>query len=83
MPVYKAKNTLSSVSCNGGRTRIRNIRREYVKPNKIKANAINTGCNGFTGLVNLNQKTLYLPPFGHNMDTVYIMAMRKGVKLTK
>ena len=66
-----------------GRTRIRNIRREYVKPNKIKAIAVNTGYNGFTGLVNLNQKMLYLPPFGHNMDTVLIMAMRKGGKLAK
>lgn len=52
-----------------------------MKPNKIKANAINTGYNGFTSLVNLNQKILYLPPFGHNMDTVCIMAMREGGKL--
>jgi len=54
-----------------------------VKPHKIKAIAVNTGYNGFTDLVNLNQKILYLPPFGHNMDTVYVMAMREGGKLTK
>ena len=52
-----------------------------MKPHKIKAIAVNTGYNGFTGLVNLNQKILYLPPFGHNMDTVLIMVMRGGGKL--
>jgi len=63
-----------------GRTRIRNIRRRIPKTPKIKDNTINTGYNGFAGLVNLNQKMLYLPPFGHNMDTVYVMAMREGGK---
>jgi len=67
--------------CFCGRTRIRNISPEYIKTHKIKGNAVNTGYNGLPGLVNLNQRMLYLPPFGHNMDTVRIMAMREGVKI--
>ena len=61
-----------------GRTRIRNISPNYIKASQIKANAMNKGYNGLPGLVNLNPKMLYFPPFGHNMVTIHKMAMREG-----
>ena len=54
---------------------------EHRKSNKIEINTVNRGYSGFSWLINLSLKMLYFSPFGHNMDTVYIMAMREGGKL--